>query len=85
MFFLNIGAIYKKEIVMAEEEPEKGWGMVKEQIAKYQETQMPLNTEEYYNNTGIWNTMIDTDGTLCSFAKNDKDNQYRLLSWTNKK
>lgn len=85
MFFLNIGATYKKGIVMAEEETVKEWGMVKKQIAKYQEKQMPLNIEEYYNSTGIWNTMIDTDGTLCSFAKNDKDNQYRLLSWTNKK
>lgn len=84
-FFLNIGAIYEKEIVMAEEEPSKEWGIIKKQISKYQEKQMPLNTAEYYNITGIWNTMIDTDGTLFSFAKNDKDHQYRLLSWTNKR
>lgn len=58
---------------------------VEEQAAPYQEMLMPYDTKNYYEGTGIWKTMVDTDGTLFSYAKNDKTNQYMMISWNDRK
>jgi hypothetical protein len=68
-----------------EESEEEAWGDVTEQDGNYQETVMPYNTASYFSETGIWNTVLDTDQSLISFARNDTTGLYTRLSWTQKK
>lgn len=77
----NTGGNLKKQ---EDENQDETYAMIKELGFHYEETVLPLNTEDYYND-GIWETALDTDGKLIAYGRNDKTGQGNLLSWADGK
>lgn len=67
-----------------DENQEQTYAIVKELGFHYKETTLPFHTEDYYYD-GIWETVLDTDGTLIAYGRNDKTGQGNLLSWADGK
>lgn len=59
---------------------EQKWASVEESGYSYQESLLPFHPEEYYED-GIWNTWLDWNGNLISYARNDRKEQWNQLLW----
>ena len=70
----------QKQEQQQNEKQQETYANIKELEFHYKETLLPFDVDNYYEE-GIWETRLDTDGSLIAYGRNDMTKCGNLLSW----